>query len=236
MEWSPEEVAAFEEGIKTHGHDLYQVSKFVPSKRYKVVVSFFYRWKKTERYETVYSEWTAIYRPAKRFKFDGGSVTVAVDEDHDASGDDGHSAEQSDPTVVRVSAHVKAKFHCNNCGTVDSTTWRRLPTDIERTRKHFQQVVCNTCGDYWLKYGVMRKPQATSSGKKRIAGNKGDPSLSRSTLSGSSSGKGNNRRKRPLEGGSSESSKRRMKGDVRFTIACHERTYYCSRYVFLRLS
>lgn len=89
IDWAAEEVAGFEEGIRTHGHNLYEVSKFVPSKQYKDVVRYFYKWKKTHRYEPVYSEWTRIYRPTKKFKkHDGCAAVEAVNDQKDISEDD----------------------------------------------------------------------------------------------------------------------------------------------------
>lgn len=56
---------------------------------------------------------------------------MVADDVHDALNDDGDSAGDSDQTVVRVSAEHEATFNWNDCGTADSTTWRRLLTDID---------------------------------------------------------------------------------------------------------
>jgi hypothetical protein len=39
-----------------------------------------------------------------------------------------------------------------NCSTEESKIWRRSPSDFDRKRKVFNEVLCNDCGVYWLKY------------------------------------------------------------------------------------
>lgn len=63
VDWSQKEINAFEQSIREHGHDLNYVKMNVQTKSMADIVRFFYQWKKTDRYETVYSEWTKIYRP-----------------------------------------------------------------------------------------------------------------------------------------------------------------------------
>jgi hypothetical protein len=63
VEWGQKEIDAFEQSIREHGHDLNFAKLFVKTKTMADIVRFFYQWKKTDRYETVYSEWTKIYRP-----------------------------------------------------------------------------------------------------------------------------------------------------------------------------
>jgi hypothetical protein len=63
VDWSTEEINAFEQSIRDHGHDLNYAKKSVQTKEMGDIVRYFYQWKKTDRYETVYSEWTKIYRP-----------------------------------------------------------------------------------------------------------------------------------------------------------------------------
>lgn len=166
VEWTPEEVESFEKAITLYGHDLFRVGCKVPSKKHADVVRYFYQWKKTDRYEPVYSQWTTIYKPTKRFKKFIDNKMV-VEEENDVSRmptDDGDEEEESDSehdaTVVHVDAQTMRSFQCANCLAIDSIRWRRMPTDIDRKRKQFRQVLCDACGEYWLKYGVMRKTAA----------------------------------------------------------------------------
>lgn len=167
VEWTPEEVESFEKAITLYGHDLFRVGRKVPSKKHADVVRYFYQWKKTDRYEPVYSQWTTIYKPTKRFKKFIDNKLV-VEEENDVSRmptDDGDEEEEEsdsehDATVVHVDAQTMRSFQCANCLAIDSIRWRRMPTDIDRKRKQFRQVLCDACGEYWLKYGVMRKTAA----------------------------------------------------------------------------
>lgn len=63
VHWSPKEIDAFEQSIRDHGHDLNYAKNSVQTKSMADIVRFFYQWKKTDRYELVYSDWTKIYRP-----------------------------------------------------------------------------------------------------------------------------------------------------------------------------
>lgn len=170
VEWTPEEIESFEKAITLYGHDLFRVGRKVPSKKHADVVRYFYQWKKTDRYEPVYSQWTTIYKPTKRFKKFIDNKMVVEDEDHhhasmamiveEEDEEDGGSDSEHDATVVHVDAQTMRSFQCANCLALDSIRWRRMPTDIDRKRKQFRQVLCDACGEYWLKYGVMRKTPA----------------------------------------------------------------------------
>lgn len=63
VDWTAQETEAFEQSIREHGHDLNYAKKSVETKDMADIVRHFYQWKKTERYEPVYSEWTKIFRP-----------------------------------------------------------------------------------------------------------------------------------------------------------------------------
>lgn len=206
VDWTKDEVKSFEEGVTLHGHDLYQVGRMVPSKRHADVVRFFFKWKKTDRYEPVYSQWTKVYKPAKRFKKCdvGKSISPGAGEpthqqddksnynNHDSESDAESGVEEPDPTVIRVSPEAMKDFGCANCGTTESRIWRRMPTDIDLKRKVFHQVLCNDCGEIWLKYSIM--PKTTNEGGQR--------GRFRSPKAG-----GGMKRKRLLEDGTSKSRK-----------------------------
>ncbi|KAI9319266.1 hypothetical protein BX666DRAFT_1443656 [Dichotomocladium elegans] len=167
VKWTGQEEEAFEKAITVHGHDLYSVSRKIPTKRHQDVVRYFYRWKKTDRYEPVYSQWTVIYKPTKRFKRRSRNNSLTARDNMSPDEDDGpgtESGEEIDLTVVRPDIHSIQVCHCANCLVPNSPVWRRMPTDVDRKRKHFQQVLCNLCGEFWLKYGVMRKVDDKANG------------------------------------------------------------------------
>lgn len=78
-----------------------------------------------------------------------------------------NSEEDSDPTIVPKSTYKKS-YQCMNCLTEESKIWRRSPSDFDRKRKVFNEVLCDDCGIYWLKYAkikpiVVDKKSTTSS-------------------------------------------------------------------------
>ncbi|KAG2217283.1 hypothetical protein INT45_005385 [Circinella minor] len=224
VEWTPEEVEAFENGIKQYGHDLYHVGRMVPSKKHADVVRYFYQWKKTDRYEPVYIHWTKVYKPTKKFKKFGNQASsgetkpspmgspinkndsTAMEMDDSESEMD--SGEESDPTVIHASTQIVKNFQCANCQSPDSKIWRRLPTDLDRKRKQFRQVLCNECGEFWLKYGIMRKTSVERTlqrGKPRGLKANGDAGANT---------KGGSKRKRGNDG-STKSGSKKLKDDKR---------------------
>ncbi|KAI8889514.1 BAH-domain-containing protein [Backusella circina FSU 941] len=175
VEWSREEIDAFEQSIREHGHDLNSAKRAVGTKTMADVVRFFYEWKKTDRYEQVYSEWTKIFKPTKNFKKSSqreGSVN-----DSDGMEESPDSGGESDPTVIP--ANGKKQYQCMNCQTNDSFRWRRPPSDTDRKRKQFKQVLCEECGVYWLKYSVKRPVGSGGSKPKRQLEDFEAPSIKR---------------------------------------------------------
>jgi len=63
QDWSQDEIEAFEEGIRLYGHELFAIKKRVETRSMKDIVRFFYQWKKTERYQPVYSIFTNVNKP-----------------------------------------------------------------------------------------------------------------------------------------------------------------------------
>lgn len=62
-DWTAKETGAFEEGIRLYGHELSAIKRKVETRSMRDVVRFFYQWKKTERYQPVYSVFTKIHKP-----------------------------------------------------------------------------------------------------------------------------------------------------------------------------
>ncbi|KAG1377651.1 hypothetical protein G6F61_006544 [Rhizopus arrhizus] len=147
VDWSKKEIELFEQSIREHGHDLNYAKKSVGTKSMADIVRFFYQWKKTDRYEPVYSEWTKIFKPTKKFK-----KLTQKKKSHHVVKDEVESDEESDPTIVPKATYSERSYQCMNCLTNESDIWRRSPSDIDRKRKVFKQVLCDDCGIYWLKY------------------------------------------------------------------------------------
>ncbi|KAI8385709.1 PHD-zinc-finger like domain-containing protein [Blakeslea trispora] len=203
VEWTPREIEAFEQSIRDHGHDLNYAKSSVKTKSMADIVRFFYQWKKTDRYEPVYSEWTKIYRPLKRFKkFPRKAEDQEGDKENDGTSLEKEAKEEeqevnitteeeSDPTIVPRATYSTKSYQCMNCLTHKSHIWRRSPSDIDRKRQVFNKVLCNDCGIFWLKY-AKTKP---ISPEIRIA-NISAISAQQATLAGSTKNEDDKKRKR----------------------------------------
>ncbi|KAI8984636.1 hypothetical protein BDF20DRAFT_911713 [Mycotypha africana] len=211
-QWSQEEINLFEQSIREHGHDLNYAKKNVKTKPMADIVRFFYQWKKTNRYEIVYSEWTKIYKPLKKFK----KYNVSSENDKDdvieeemAKDEDEAEDEDLDPTIIPKTAVPPRKpYQCMNCLNTESRVWRRSPSDIDRRQKVFTKVLCDDCGVYWLKYAKIKpiSPQTRIAHINTAHARQSSPSnssiASQSPRSESSDIVDNKKRKRPLESGS----------------------------------
>ncbi|ORX43731.1 hypothetical protein BCR36DRAFT_303062, partial [Piromyces finnis] len=61
--WSKTEIEQFENAIMKYGHELQYVKQEVPTKRRKDIVQYFYIWKKTPRYKSIYYQFCKVHRP-----------------------------------------------------------------------------------------------------------------------------------------------------------------------------
>ncbi|KAI8821134.1 PHD-zinc-finger like domain-containing protein, partial [Fimicolochytrium jonesii] len=148
--WTEQEIKAFETGITKFGHELHLVQREVKTKTLPEIVTYFYKWKKTRRYAPVYSQFCKKYRPSKQFKSQKHAMDgTALDAEGNLSGDiseDEWRAQQS-PSNPNAHHHLE----CVNCYTTESTKWKvRQRPDLKN------EILCFTCGVYWLKYGVAR--------------------------------------------------------------------------------
>ncbi|KAG0326963.1 putative PHD type zinc finger protein with BAH domain-containing protein [Dissophora globulifera] len=154
-DWTLAEIEAFEEGIRLYGHELFAIKKKVETRSMKDIVRFFYMWKKTERYQTVYSVFTKINKPNKKFKSVGrGVVTSLVVEtgNRNKHGQDSeHEAALDHDSVILPSAENSGILECAHCGTTSTSMWRRTPGEVDLQKK-FAKVFCNDCGNEWIRY------------------------------------------------------------------------------------
>ncbi|RUS15605.1 hypothetical protein BC937DRAFT_92239 [Endogone sp. FLAS-F59071] len=138
----------------------HNLNQQVPTKSMGDIVRYFYKWKKTDRYEPIYSEWTKIYKPNKKFRKHGlaaeNSTETPVIEEEASDSEDSEDESDSDPTIVPNRGAPREGYQCMNCGTMESHIWRRSPGDTDKKRKSPRKVLCDDCGVFWLKYGIAR--------------------------------------------------------------------------------
>ncbi|KAF9282043.1 putative PHD type zinc finger protein with BAH domain-containing protein [Mortierella alpina] len=185
-DWTPKEIESFEEGIRLYGHELFAIKKKVETRSMKDIVRFFYRWKKTERYQPVYSVFTKIHKPNKKFKSVGrGAVTSSAVEVGNRS-KTGHELPKDSvldyETIILPSADNAGKFACAHCGIRVTSIWRRLPGETD-PESQFPRVYCNDCGNDWIRY-VALPPLVDT--QKDIKKSKGKDPSAKSLTNGSS--------------------------------------------------
>ncbi|KAG0334012.1 putative PHD type zinc finger protein with BAH domain-containing protein [Podila horticola] len=146
-DWTQKEIDAFEEGIRIYGHELFAIKKNVETRSMKDVVRFFYQWKKTERYQPVYSVFTKVHKPNKKFKSVGrrtltSPVVDTANRQETAVDDD---------SLILPKANNASTLECAHCGTTSTSMWRRAPGETDLLKKN-PKVFCNDCGNDWVRY------------------------------------------------------------------------------------
>ncbi|KAG0242763.1 putative PHD type zinc finger protein with BAH domain-containing protein [Mortierella sp. GBA43] len=177
-DWTAKEIGAFEEGMRLYGHELFAIKKKVETRSMRDIVRFFYQWKKTERYQPVYSVFTKINKPNKKFKSVGrGSVTSPVVEISNRPRS-GHEAEQEraldhDSIIVPTEKNM-GKLECAHCGTTSTSLWRRAPGEVD-LHKELPRVYCCDCGNDWVRYVALPSLADTPKEGKKLKGK--DPTM-----------------------------------------------------------
>ncbi|KAF9561384.1 putative PHD type zinc finger protein with BAH domain-containing protein [Mortierella alpina] len=154
-DWTPKEIEAFEEGIRLYGHELFAIKKKIETRSMKDIVRFFYWWKKTERYQPVYSVFTKIHKPNKKFKSVGrGVVTSSAVEigNRSKTGQELPNDSVLDyDTIILSTSDNAGQFACAHCGTRVTSIWRRLPGETD-PESQSPRVYCYDCGNDWIRY------------------------------------------------------------------------------------
>ncbi|KAF9159111.1 putative PHD type zinc finger protein with BAH domain-containing protein [Actinomortierella ambigua] len=230
-DWTLEEIDRFEQGIRVYGHELHAVKNLVGSRTMKDIVRFFYRWKKTERYQPVYSVFTKINKPNKKFKSVGrAEVTSPTLESHARhhgrggagvptggvyGGGGGDSDDDNIPdndSLIWPNEENKHSFECAHCGVTKTTVWRRAPGEAEGDRRT-PRVYCNDCGNEWVRYVTLPPiPESVKEGRKgrsRDANGKNQTSSSAASPSRNDLAMSTQKRKR----GEGKLTRKRTKGE-----------------------
>ncbi|KAF9356667.1 putative PHD type zinc finger protein with BAH domain-containing protein [Mortierella sp. NVP85] len=172
-DWTVKETDAFEEGIRLYGHELYAIKKKVETRSMRDIVRFFYIWKKTERYQPVYSVFTKVNKPNKKFKSVGrGSVTSPVLEasNRPRSGNEAEQERALDHDSIILSTEKNSgKFECAHCGATNSPIWRRTPGEVD-LQKELPKVYCCDCGNDWVRYVALPMLADSQKESKKLKG------------------------------------------------------------------
>jgi hypothetical protein len=89
----------------------------IPTKSMADIVRFFYQWKKSDRYEPVYSVWTKVFRPTKSFKRNTRSIIDCL-----------NVTQQNDTALIEQLTN-QAKIMQYHTDDVETTTYAKLSAD-----------------------------------------------------------------------------------------------------------
>ncbi|KAG6336457.1 hypothetical protein ID866_2628 [Astraeus odoratus] len=158
-EWSPEEIAAFEDGILLHGAELRAVRDEVGTRTMPEVVRFYGHWKNSKLKEE--NELLRALRASRKGEED---EDLAIPYSTTPLSDDEGSIMRELP---------KGHNSCGACRTRESETWWRAPKGLAT------EILCDSCGTNWRKYADLSvrplREDAPPSGKKAGEKREGTP-------------------------------------------------------------
>jgi hypothetical protein len=130
------------------------------SKSMKEIVCFFYGWKRTPRYEPIYSQYARVYQIQTWPSAGGGDpITGAAKKMHPIeSFTQQNILNVMPPPRVSAGSFPKAKKildgPCFHCVSPESDTWHKLPYSLDLTST--KPPMCDLCHKYFVKYACMR--------------------------------------------------------------------------------
>ncbi|CAK5267753.1 unnamed protein product [Mycena citricolor] len=134
-DWTPEEVAAFEDGIAAHGAELRAVREEIGTRTIFEVVRFYGLWKSTKL-----GEENAAIREHGR-----PSRPLGRKHQNPVEAANGQRVGLADEEASVISNPSKAPT-CGACRTRESKTWWKAPKGLSTS------VLCDSCGTNWRRY------------------------------------------------------------------------------------
>ncbi|EIW75100.1 hypothetical protein CONPUDRAFT_112361 [Coniophora puteana RWD-64-598 SS2] len=133
--WSPDEVAAFEDGIMAHGAELRAVCEEVATRPMPEVVRFYGQWKNSKLKEE------NARRKARSLLTKDADKEPAVNP---VGRRPGIVADDDEGSIVH--GNGRTSYSCGACRTRDSPVWWKAPKGL------VTDVLCDACGTNWRKY------------------------------------------------------------------------------------
>ncbi|XP_066967879.1 metastasis-associated protein MTA3 isoform X2 [Macrobrachium rosenbergii] len=146
-EWSASEANLFEEALEKYGKDFNDIRQdFLPWKTLKNIIEYYYMWKTTDRY--------VQQKRVKAVEAESKLKQVYIpnyNKPNPAALSNGKtpSMVNGNGTTVDVSLSGKA---CESCHTTSSSQWYAWGPS------HLQCRLCNSCWQYWKKFGGLKLP------------------------------------------------------------------------------
>ncbi|KAH8359693.1 hypothetical protein KR093_008390 [Drosophila rubida] len=151
-DWSASEANLFEEALDKYGKDFNDIRQdFLPWKTLKQIIEYYYMWKTTDRYvqqkrvKAVEAELKLkqVYIPQYNNNGKGNGTNVKAG----SGGGPGGIYNGTTNGGTDLSNNGKP---CESCGTTKSSQWNSF------NNGHLACRLCQTCWDYWRKYGSMK--------------------------------------------------------------------------------
>jgi hypothetical protein len=151
-QWTSDDAVLFEKCFIEYGEDLLRFKLLLPHKDMKEIVSFFYKWKNTPRFISVFNQYTSKRRAKK--KSEDLKVVLKLS--------DLNSEGSSESETESVAENPVEGVNCGVCKVNKSQRWkiRYIP------KKAF---LCADCDLYWMKYGDLGKKVEAESIRKEHA-------------------------------------------------------------------
>ncbi|XP_065184483.1 metastasis-associated protein MTA3-like [Sycon ciliatum] len=156
--WTPDEVAQFEQSLVKYGKDFFDIQKnSLVWKSVKSLVEYYYMWKTTERYLRV--------KQQKHNEKNGNSlkqirISISKNQPGGANGastprtvgqaSNGNGAQ----LATAASRHPEIEGRCEGCPATSSVRWHKWNHGGDTNA----QPLCSPCWEYWMRYGGLKRP------------------------------------------------------------------------------
>lgn len=158
IEWSLEEIAAFEDGILLHGAELRAVRDEVCTRTMPEVVRFYGHWKNSK-----------LTDENKRIR----ELRASHKDDDEDLATSQSAAPLSDDEGSIVREPPRGQNSCGACRTRESEIWWRAPKGLAT------EILCDSCGANWRKYADLSvrpvREDALPTGRKGLEKREGTP-------------------------------------------------------------
>ncbi|XP_063604040.1 metastasis-associated protein MTA3-like isoform X3 [Penaeus indicus] len=153
-EWSASEANLFEEALEKYGKDFNDIRQdFLPWKTLKNIIEYYYMWKTTDRY--------VQQKRVKAVEAESKLKQVYIpnyNKPNPAALSNGKtSMVNGNGTDVSVSGKA-----CESCHTTSSSQWYAWGPS------HLQCRLCNSCWQYWKKFGGLKLPSRIGREEERL--------------------------------------------------------------------
>ncbi|XP_042205586.1 metastasis-associated protein MTA3-like isoform X4 [Homarus americanus] len=142
-EWSASEANLFEEALEKYGKDFNDIRQdFLPWKTLKNIIEYYYMWKTTDRY--------VQQKRVKAVEAESKLKQVYIpnyNKPNPAALSNGKTPSMVNGADISVSGKA-----CESCHATNSSQWYAWGPS------HLQCRLCNSCWQYWKKFGGLKLP------------------------------------------------------------------------------